>query len=210
MVCLDERPCFLNGDHIEPIAMQTGRVRKKNYAHNKLGSCALFTAIEPLTGFRLTQFHQRRMKKEYILFCQTLAAEYLDALKIRLVQDNLNTQYISAYYENLPADEARELADRFGVFYKPISVNRLNLIETEFSALTRLCLARRILTIEQLKREVLALVTDRMEKNPKYLGNSPYNLPAPNLILTMQKFIPTTKKTKNLGIYSNNIAQPND
>ena len=32
VVCYDERPCFLIGDQIEPIAMQTGQVRKEHYA----------------------------------------------------------------------------------------------------------------------------------------------------------------------------------
>ena len=167
VVCFDERPCFLIGDCIEPLAMQTGRVRKEHYAYKKLGSCALFAAIEPLTGFRLAQVHPRRTKKEYTLFCQALAAEFPDASKIRLVQDNLNTHDASAFYENLPADEAQALADRFEFFYTPKSASWLNMIEIEFSALTRLCLARRIPTIEQLEREVLAIVADRAEKRIK-------------------------------------------
>ena len=147
--------------------MQTGRVRKEHYAYKKLGSCALFAAIEPLTGFRLAQVHPRRTKKEYTLFCQALAAEFPDASKIRLVQDNLNTHDASAFYENLPADEAQALADRFEFFYTPKSASWLNMIEIEFSALTRLCLAHRIPTIEQLEREVLAIVADRAEKRIK-------------------------------------------
>ena len=167
VVCFDERPCFLIGDRIEPLAMQTGQVRKEHYAYEKLGSCALFAAIEPLTGFRLAQVHQRRTKKEYTLFCQALAAEFPEASKIRLIQDNLNTHDVSAFYENLPADEAQALADRFEFFYTPKSASWLNMIEIEFSALTRLCLARRIPTIEQMEREVLALVADRTEKQIK-------------------------------------------
>ncbi len=41
------------------------------------------------------------------------------------------------------------------------------MIEIEFSALTRLCLARRIPTIEQLEREVVALVAERKTKQIK-------------------------------------------
>ena len=74
VICFDERPCFLIGDRVEPIAMQTGQVRKEHYAYEKLGSCVLLAAIEPLTGFRLAQVHERRTKKEYALFCQALAA----------------------------------------------------------------------------------------------------------------------------------------
>jgi len=167
VVCFDERPCFLIGDRIEPLAMQAGRVGKEHYAYEKHGSCTLFAAIEPLTGFRLAQVHQRRTKKEYTLFCQALAAEFPEAIKIRLVQDNLNTHDVSAFYENLSADEARALADRFEFCFTPKSASWLNMIEIEFSALTRQCLARRIPTMAQLEREVLAIVADRKAKQIK-------------------------------------------
>ena len=167
VVCFDERPCFLIGDQIEPLAMQTGQVRKEHYAYEKNGSCALLAAIEPLTGFRLAQVHQRRTKKEYTLFCQALAAEFPHAIKIRLVQDNLNTHDTSAFYENLPADEAQALAERFEFYFTPKSASWLNMIEIEFSALTRLCLARRIPTLEQLEQEVLALVNERKTQKIK-------------------------------------------
>ena len=161
VVCYDERPCFLIGDRIEPIAMQTGQVHKEHYAYEKNGSCALLASIEPLTGNRLAQVHAHRTKKEYTLFCQALAAEYPDALKIRLVQDNLNTHDVSAFYENLPADEAQALAERFEFHFTPKSASWLNMIEIEFSALTRLCLDRRIPSQELLEREVLSLVAQR-------------------------------------------------
>ena len=161
VVCYDERPCFLIGDQIEPVAMQTGQVRKEHYAYEKNGSCALLAAIEPLTGNRLAQVHPQRTKKEYTLFCQALAAEYPDAIKIRLVQDNLNTHDVSAFYENLPADEAQALAERFEFYFTPKSASWLNMIEIEFSALTRLCLDRRIPNQVLLEREVLSLVAQR-------------------------------------------------
>ncbi len=161
VICYDERPCFLIGDQIEPLAMQTGQIRKEHYAYEKNGSCALLAAIEPLTGNRLAQVHAQRTKKDYTLFCQALAAEYLQAVKIRLVQDNLNTHDASAFYENLSAEEALALAERFEFYYTPKSASWLNMIEIEFSALTRLCLDRRIPTQEQLEREVLSLVAQR-------------------------------------------------
>lgn len=161
VVCYDERPCFLIGDQIEPVAMQTGQVRKEHYAYEKNGSCALLAAIEPLTGFRLVQVHPQRTKKEYTLFCQALAAEFPNAIKIRLVQDNLNTHDVSAFYENLPADEAQALANRFEFHFTPKSASWLNMIEIEFSALTRLCLDRRIPSLDLLEREVLSLVAQR-------------------------------------------------
>jgi hypothetical protein len=167
VICFDERPCFLIGDRIEAIGMQTGQVRKEHYAYEKHGSCTLFAAIEPLTGFRLAQVHRRRTKQEYTLFCQALAAQFPNAIKIRLVQDNLNTHDASAFYENLPADEARALADRFEFYFTPKSASWLNMIEIEFSAIVRQCLNRRIPTMELLEQEVLAIVDNRNAKKIK-------------------------------------------
>jgi DDE superfamily endonuclease len=167
VVCFDERPCFLIGEAIEPLALQSGRVRKEHYAYERFGSCALLLAIEPLTGTRLAQVHPQRTKREYTLFCQTLAAQYPEAIKICLVQDNLNTHDTSAFYENSPADEALALAERFEFYFTPKSASWLNMIEIEFSALARLCLNRRIPTLQQLEREILALVNERHAKHIK-------------------------------------------
>lgn len=167
VICLDERPCFLIGDVVEPRAMQSGQVRKEHYAYAKLGSCALFAAIEPLTGNRLAQVYHRRTKREFALFCQAVAAAYPEATKIRLVLDNLNTHNASAFYENLPADEAFALAQRIEFIYTPKSASWLNMIEIEFSALARLCLKRRIPTIEQLESELMAIIAERTQKRIK-------------------------------------------
>ena len=72
VICFDERPCFLIGDKIEPLALHSGQVRKEHYAYEKNGSCALLASIEPLTGQRLAQVHAQRTKKEYTLFCLAL------------------------------------------------------------------------------------------------------------------------------------------
>jgi hypothetical protein len=167
VVCFDERPCFLIGDVLEPLAVAGGRIRKEHYAYERHGSCALLAAIEPLTGKRLAQVLPQRTKKEYALFCQALGAAYPEAKKIRLVQDNLNTHNASAFYENLPAAEALALAQRFEFHYTPKSASWLNMIECEFSAVARQCLNRRIATIGQIKKEVLAIIKERNEKKIK-------------------------------------------
>ena len=167
VICFDERPCFLIGDKVEPLALQSGQVRKEHYAYEKFGSCALLAAIEPLTGRRLAQVHARRTKREFAAFCQALAAAYPAAHKIRLVLDNLNTHNTSAFYEHLPADEAFALAQRFVFYYTPKTASWLNMIEIEFSALARLCLNCRIPTQAKLEAEILALVAERDRKRIK-------------------------------------------
>jgi len=101
------------------------------------------------------------------LFCQAVAAAYPQATRIRLVLDNLNTHNASAFYENLPADEAFDLTQRFEFFYTPKSASWLNMIEIEFSAISRLCLQRRIPTRELLESELLAIIAERAEKRIK-------------------------------------------
>jgi hypothetical protein len=167
VICFDERPCFLIGEAVAPLALQAGRVAKEHYAYHKNGSCALLAAIEPLTGQRLAQVKAQRTKKEYTEFCQSLVAAWPGAKKIRLVQDNLNTHNASSFYEHLPAGEARALAEKFEFHYTPKSASWLNMIEIEFSALSRQCLDRRIPTQERLEKEVLALVKERAEKKIK-------------------------------------------
>lgn len=167
VICFDERPCFLIGDVIEPISLQSGKTTKQHYAYEKNGSCALLAAIEPLTGKRVAQVFTQRTKKEYTLFLQQIAANYPVAEKIRLVQDNLNTHTTAAFYDHLPAHEAFALAQRFEFYYTPKAASWLNMIEIEFSALARQCLNRRIPTIQQLQKEVLALVKKRNDQQIK-------------------------------------------
>lgn len=141
--------------------MRKGEIEKQHYAYEKLGSCVLLAAIEPRTGRRLGQVYERRTKKEFTLFCQQLAALYPDATTVRVVLDNLNTHNASSFYEHLPAPEAFALAQRFEFHYTPKGASWLNMIECEFSVISRVCLDRRIATIDKLRDEVLALVKER-------------------------------------------------
>ncbi|MDW8297701.1 MAG: transposase, partial [Raineya sp.] len=123
--------------------------------------------IEPLTGKRIAQLYDRRTKKEYALFMKELAQAFPKAVKIRVVQDNLNTRHASAFYENFPADEAWALAQKFEFYYTPKAASWLNMIEIEFSALCKQCLNRRIATKEELEKEIYALIQERNEKQIK-------------------------------------------
>ena len=167
VICFDERPCFLIGDKVEPLALQSGQVRKEHYGYDKLGSCALLAAIEPLTGKRCARVYPQRTKKQFSCFCQALAAAYPEASKLHLVLDNLNTHNASAFYESLPAEEALALANRFEFHYTPKAASWLNMIEIEFSALARLCLKRRMPTIQLLEQEIMAIINERHEKRLK-------------------------------------------
>lgn len=164
VVCFDERPCFLIGDAVAPLQAQPGRAVREHYAYTKNGSCCLLACIEPLTGARHAHLESQRTKREVAHFLQALSLKYPDAHKIRLVLDNLNTHDLSALYETFPPEEAFALAQRFEFFFTPKSASWLNMIEIEFSALSRECLHRRIPTFEQMHSEILALVKEREDK----------------------------------------------
>lgn len=69
---------------------------------------------------------------------------------------------MSACYENLPAEQAR--AERLEGYYTPKAARWLNMMEIEFSAISRLYLKQRIPSQKELEAKVLALAKDRQEK----------------------------------------------
>lgn len=119
VVCFDERPCFLIGEAVAPLNMSPGQVAKEHYAYTKEGSCCLLASIEPLTGTRLARLYKQRTKREYAWFLKALSEKYPQAMKIRLVQDNLNTHDLSSLYETFAPEQAFALAQRFEFYFTP-------------------------------------------------------------------------------------------
>lgn len=167
LVCFDERPCFLIGNVVEGLAPTSGQVAKEHYAYSKHGSCVVMGAVAPHLGQRLMEVYEQRTKKEYTDFMQKIADLYPKAIKIRVVQDNLNTHTPNAFYACLPAKEAAALAARFEFYYTPKCGSWLNMIEIEFSVLSRQCLNRRIPTQDELARQVLAWTANRNQAGVK-------------------------------------------
>lgn len=163
VVCFDELPVQLLGDVVAPLRMKPGAPQREDYEYERGGVCVLLVAFEPLTGRRLIETSRHRTKADYCRFMQRVAGLFPAAKKIVLVQDNLNTHNASSFYENLPAEEAFSLAQRFEMHYTPKKGSWLNMAELELSAVSRICLARRIGSIEALDREVQALVKERNE-----------------------------------------------
>ena len=156
VVCFDERPCQLLGDVLMPIPMKPGRVERQDYEYERNGTCVVLMAVEPLAGRRVVTVTERRTKNDYAGFMKALAASYPDAVKIILVQDNLNTHNPSSFYETFPAADAFDLAQRFEMTYTPKKASWLNMAEIELSALSKQCLDRRIAEIHTLAGEVNA------------------------------------------------------
>jgi hypothetical protein len=161
VVCFDEMPVQLLDDVVAPLPMKADRPARVDYEYERGGVANLLVAFEPLTGKRLVEISKQRTKADYSRFQQQVAATWPEAEKIVLVQDNLNTHNASSFYENLSAAEAFELAQRFEMHYTPKKGSWLNMAELELSAIARICLSRRIASMETLDSEVQALVKER-------------------------------------------------
>jgi hypothetical protein len=163
VVCFDELPVQLLGEVVSPLPMKAGKAKRVDYEYERGGTCSLLVAYEPLTGRRLVETSEQRTKADYCRFMQRVAEMFAEAEKIVLVQDNLNTHNASSFYENLPPEEAFALAQCFEMHYMPKKGSWLNMAELELSALSRICLSRRIPSIEELDREIQWLVKERNE-----------------------------------------------
>jgi DDE superfamily endonuclease len=162
LIYFDERPCFLIEDVGALIPMSPGRAKRYHYEYKKNGSCCVFLAFEPHTGFRYVEVRERRTAVDDAEFMQTLLTRhYPQVAEIRLVQDNLNTHTPGAFYEVLPPAEAFARAQKFDPHYTPKKGSWLNMAEIEFAALSKQCLDRRIPAVETLRREVLAWADQR-------------------------------------------------
>lgn len=167
VVCFDELPVQLLNDVVEELPMKEGKLARFDYEYARAGTASLLVAIEPRTGTRVVETSRQRTKADYCRFQQRVAALFPHADKIVLVQDNLNTHHAGAFYEHLPPAEAFALARRFEFHYTPKKGSWLNIAELELSALSRLCLSRRLGSLEALDHEVQTLVKERNDSQVK-------------------------------------------
>jgi DDE superfamily endonuclease len=163
VVCFDELPVQLLGEVVTPLPMKAGKPKRSDYEYARHGSCSLLVAFEPLTGTRLVETSKQRTKADYCRFMQRVSEMFPQADKIVLVQDNLNTHQAGSFYECLPPQAAFDLKQRFEMHYTPKKGSWLNMAELELSALSRICLARRIPSMAELDQEIQSLVKERNE-----------------------------------------------
>lgn len=161
VICFDECPCQLLGDVVQPIPMERGQVQRQDYHYRRNGTCVAMIAFEPLNGKRILEVKRQKTKKDYAMFMKKIEAEYSEAEKIILVQDNLNTHNPSSFYETFTSKDAFRLSQRFQMVYTPKKASWLNMAEIEFSALSKQCLDRRIGDIKTFSKEVYAWTQQR-------------------------------------------------
>jgi len=161
-VCMDESSKQLVGEVRAPVPGAPGRPVRYDDEYVRHGVAELFLFVEPLTGWRRVSVTDRRTRTDWALQVRELLdVDYPDAVKVRLVMDNLNTHSITSLYETFPPAEARRLAERLEIHYTPKHGSWLNMAEIEFSALSSQCLDRRIPDVRNLRAAISAWETDR-------------------------------------------------
>ena len=157
LVCMDESNKQLIGEVHAPIPVAPGHGQIVDHEYVRNGVADIFMEVEPLTGKRHVEITQSRTREDWAHFIKGMLDErYPQALKVRLVMDNLNTHNVASLYETFAPAEARRLAERLEIHYTPKHGSWLNIAEIELSALSQQCLARRIPTLEMMRSEVAA------------------------------------------------------
>lgn len=162
VICMDESSKQLIGEVREPVTCAPGRVARMDDEYVRNGVAEIFMEVEPLSGKRHVAITERRTRKDWASQIKEMLDErYPDAVKVRLVMDNLNTHSIASLYEAFDPKEARRLAERLDIHYTPKHGSWLNMAEIELSVLKGQCLGRRIDNMESMKTEVVAWEQDR-------------------------------------------------
>jgi len=162
VVCVDERPCQLVADTLEPLPRQPGRAKRVDYEYERRGVCNTFMVFQPLAGWREVKVTARRTKHDFAQLMRDLVDVYFPhAEKIRVVLDNLNTHSVAALYEVFPPVEARRLVRKLELHYTPKHASWLNMAEIEFSVMVGQCLKRRIPDQATLTTELAAYTARR-------------------------------------------------
>jgi hypothetical protein len=167
-ICMDEASKQLVGEVRQPIAGRPGQVRRLDGEYERKGTCNLFMFFEPLRGWRHVWVTEQRRKVEWAgCVKELLATYYPEAIKIRLVCDNLNTHTGGALYGAFPPPEAKRLCDRLEFHPTPKHGSWLNMAETELSVLSEQCLDRRMDSKDFVTSEVAAWEADRNQNEAK-------------------------------------------
>ena len=159
---MDESNKQLIGEVRTPIPCKPGQPARIDDEYVRNGVVQIFMEVEPLAGKRHVAVTERRTMKDWAQqIKQMLDDRYPEAIKVRLVMDNLNTHKVASLYEAFEACEARRLAERLDIHYTPKHGSWLNMAEIELSALKGQCLDRRIADMATMQVEVANWENDR-------------------------------------------------
>src|ERR1017187_1251413 len=157
VVCIDEKPVVLHEEVRPPVAMQPGRVARRDAEYRRCGTANIFCGVQPKAGRHFTKVTSDRSSPQFADYLLDVAARYPEADTIHLVMDNLSSHTRKAVVERYGQKAGGWLWDRFRVHYTPKHGSWLNQAEIEISLFSRQCLGRRrIPSLGDLRREAKA------------------------------------------------------
>jgi hypothetical protein len=161
MVCLDEKPVQLLADARPDLPVQAGHAAKRDYEYTRKGTANIFAVFEPLANWRDLKVTRQRTRQDFAaVVAELLETRYPEAERLVLVMDNLNTHSPASFYELLPPDQAKRLADRLEIHPTPKHGSWLNMAEIELAVAGK-CLPDRIAGLPTLARHCRALAKER-------------------------------------------------
>ncbi len=157
LVCFDETNKQRVAHIRQPLPIQPGQPVRQDYEYERNGTANRFVLFAPGCGWRHVPVTEQRTKTDFAPQRKALVDEHFaNALKIRVVLDNLNTHTPAALYEAFEPAEARRWVQRLEFHYTPKLGSWLNMAEIELSVLSRQCLDRRIPDMATLTQQVRA------------------------------------------------------
>lgn len=131
-VCFDESCKQLVQEIKEKIPASPGEPEKYDYQYKRNGVANLFMFFEPLQGWRHVEVTEHRTAIDYAHQMKYLVDErHPNAEKIRVIQDNLNTQVRASLYKAFEPKEAKRILDKLEFHYTPKHGSWLNMAEIE-------------------------------------------------------------------------------
>jgi hypothetical protein len=154
-VCFDESNKQLVAEKRIPVPAEPGQLERYDYEYKRNGVRNLFLFFSPLVCWRHVKVTEQRTHVEWAYCMKDLVDEHFPiAIRIRVIQDNLNTHNPAFLYQVFEPSEAKRILDKLEFHYTPKHGSWLNMAEIEFSVLSRQCLDRRIADEETLIQEI--------------------------------------------------------
>lgn len=165
---MDEKPYQLLGEARESWVMRPRDNKKIDSEYTRNGTCSIFAFVEALAGRHHISVHEHRTAVDWANEIKYLVdVIYLNAQKIILVMDNLNTHKQASLYKVFSPQEARRIIRKLEIHYTPKHGSWLNIAEIELNVMTHQCLSLRIASIEELRSELVAWEDYRNHREAK-------------------------------------------
>jgi hypothetical protein len=145
VVCFDETPRQLIGEARVPVCAEPGKRARYDYEYVRNGTANVFMIVDVNRPWRHAKVTDQRTSLDFADCMKDLVdVHYPEAVKIRVVLDNLSTHSSGSLYERFPPAEARRILDRLEFHYTPKHASWLNMVEIEIGVMVGQCLDRRI------------------------------------------------------------------